>query len=293
MSHPKLNDLKPKLSFIIFCSQICNFSKTQRGQHITALQGDSTSGMKTERNLVPGGWTNHVKTHLFTYLEVVFGWRLLSHQRRLCITCCTCPAHGAWLPHIAEQLASQSKHPKRMWKLQVIKVYSKNWHCWQVGICCLLSKSRTWIPCLPHLWIEVAKENTRQSRLRRERVCSSSGCLSPTCLWVPPEPCAGQLAWHTSLLGAEAEGSPIPYLQGADIAVVDQVLFKPNKGIHMESEQGQIFHTSWKVSPGHEEGGVWWGGILVPRPIFMWVSKGQKTEGVCFLLLNATLCLLP
>lgn len=145
MSHPKLNDLKPKLSFIIFCSQICNFSKTQRGQHITALQGDSTSGKKTERNSVPGGWNKSCEDPLIYisgscfWMEIAISSETVVHN--MLHMSCPCGGFGFL---ITEQLASQSKHPKRMWKLQVIKVYSKNWHCWASGICCLLSRVESW-----------------------------------------------------------------------------------------------------------------------------------------------------
>ena len=124
MSHPKLNDLKPKLSFIIFCSQICNFSKTQRGQHITALQGDSTSGMKTERNSVPGGWNKSCEDPLIYisgscfWMEIAISSETVVHNTLHM----SCPCGGFGFL-IAEQLASQNKHPKRMWKLQVIYCY--------------------------------------------------------------------------------------------------------------------------------------------------------------------------
>ena len=116
---------------------------------------------------------------------------------------------------IAEQLGSQSKHPKRMWKLQVIKVYLKNWHCWASGICCLLSGVESWTILPSTSLYRKLPRKIQDSHViwRRDRARSRSGCLSPTACGFLLEPCAGRLACpHPSW--AEAEGNPIPFCRG-------------------------------------------------------------------------------
>lgn len=150
---------------------------------------------------------------------------------------------SSWVPRVSI--------PRESGSFALLRSRLKNWHCWASGICCLLSWVEVWtlLPTASWCWSCQGKQNTVNHLYREETACFSAGCLSPVDCGFLLEPYAGQLACtHPSC--AAAKGSHTLSTGDIHYNVVGQVLcdmFHQNKGVHTESETGNLKSPAWAM----------------------------------------------